>query len=375
MDPDAPLTVSDPSGAPDAPPSAASGVIQPSRPVIVEVLDARGLGVRARVRLDRFPATVGRAYSSDVILDDPYADARHLRLDWDPARGAVVAEDLGSVNGTSELLPAGGGDRAVTRRTALRPGAELRVGRTVLRFCDPDQPVPAALPDRHRAEAVAAAASGTWLPWGPRLSPASVPAALGICLTALALFGVSSYLASTERTNLARIVSGTLWMLVPFAAWAGAWALGSRMVIHRFNFLAHLATACAAAVAYTAVAAAGEWLDFYFPGGTPSAVLGTALLFPLAAALVAGHLRYATHFPRARRWRAAAAVTLAVTAVAALDAYADRDDWSSGLEFSSSLKPAGASVVPALPLERFGTETAGMKEELEEIASTMEKEK
>ena len=340
------------------------------RPVVVEVLDPRGHGVRARMRLDRFPATVGRAYSNDVILDDPYADARHLRVEWDAARGAAVAEDLGTVNGTSE------GARAErVRRVELRPGTELRVGRTVLRFCDPDQPVPPALPDRHRAEAVAAATSGTWLPWGRRLSPGTRRGAIATCLTALALFGLSNYLESTERTNLAKVVTGTLFLLVPFAAWSGTWALAARMVVHRFNFLAHLATACAAAVGFMLLSAVGEWLAFYFPGGTPSSVVGSVLGFVLAAAAIAGHLRFASHLPRARRWRAAVAVLVAAAAVVALNAYADRDDFTSGMRYSSSLKPVGASHVPALPLSRFGAETAEMKEELEEIAAKMEKEK
>lgn len=348
-----------------------SGAPSPPRSLIVEILDPRGHGVRARARLERFPATVGRAYSNDVILDDPYADGHHLRLEWDAARGAVVAEDLGSVNGTSREDA-----RAErVRRVELRPGTELRVGRTVLRFCDPDQPVPPAVPDRHHAETVAAATSGTWVPWGRQLSPGSRRGALATCFAALALFGLSSYLESTERTNLAKIVTSTLFLLVPFTAWAGAWALGARMVVHRFNFLAHLATACAAAVGFMLLSTLGEWLDFYFPVGTPSSVVATVLGAVLAAALIAGHLRYASHLPRARRWRAGAAVVVMVVAVAALNAYADRDDWTSGMHYSSSLKPVGASHVPAMPLARFGTETTEMKEELEEIAGKMEKEK
>ena len=366
-------------GTPPGPdsPQAASGVIQPSRSLIIEVLDARGHQVRARVRLDRYPLTVGRAYSSDVILDDPYADARHLRIVWDAQLGAPVAEDLGSVNGVSE---AGRAERV--SRVVLRPGTELRVGRTVLRFCDPDQPVPPALPDRQLAAAAvpapAAAAAGRpdARPALGQLSLGTRAGAAAACVGALALFALESYLENTERTNLAKVLSGTLFMLVPFAAWAGAWALGGRMVVHRFNYLPHLATALLVGVAFTLATEFGEWLDFYFPEGTPSSVVSSVLGCLLAAGLIAGHLRFASHLPRGRRWRVGAGAVTAVAAVIALNAYADRDDFTSQMEYSSSLKPVGAGRVPAVPLAEFTREVGELQAELDEIAERMrEKEK
>ena len=44
-------------------------------------------------------ASIGRGYDNDVILDDPYVARRHLRYSRDEA-GQLVAEDLGSINGT-----------------------------------------------------------------------------------------------------------------------------------------------------------------------------------------------------------------------------------------------------------------------------------
>ena len=53
--------------------------------------------MRTRWRLDALPATIGRALTNDVILDDPYVDAIHVRI-TSGGDGIPVAEDAGSMS-------------------------------------------------------------------------------------------------------------------------------------------------------------------------------------------------------------------------------------------------------------------------------------
>ena len=53
----------------------------------------------ARFRIAGPEARIGRGYDNDVIVDDPYVAAQHLRVFRDEA-GQLIAEDMGSVNGT-----------------------------------------------------------------------------------------------------------------------------------------------------------------------------------------------------------------------------------------------------------------------------------
>jgi hypothetical protein len=68
-------------------------------PLVIEVL-ARDGEVLTRHRIERLPATIGRALDNDVIVDDPFVAPLHLVLE---ARGEgpaqVVARDAGSRNG------------------------------------------------------------------------------------------------------------------------------------------------------------------------------------------------------------------------------------------------------------------------------------
>jgi pSer/pThr/pTyr-binding forkhead associated (FHA) protein len=71
----------------------------------------------------RKPLVVGRG-AVDVVIDDPFASDRHLRLSFDS--GSLLVEDLGSTNGT--LV----NDRPIDTPTALTRGDNIRVGTTTL---------------------------------------------------------------------------------------------------------------------------------------------------------------------------------------------------------------------------------------------------
>jgi hypothetical protein len=92
----------------------------------VEIL-SRHRDVTSRVQIAGRSATVGRGYDNDVIVDDPYVAPHHLRVSRGEA-GELVAEDLGSANGTY----LDGGKARITR--AVIDGAKpLRIGQTLLR--------------------------------------------------------------------------------------------------------------------------------------------------------------------------------------------------------------------------------------------------
>src|SRR5688572_33466251 len=66
--------------------------------VSIEVLDRAG-AVSARHRCNELPVSLGRAYDNDVILDDPFVAALHVRIER-RADGVVIARDMDTRNGT-----------------------------------------------------------------------------------------------------------------------------------------------------------------------------------------------------------------------------------------------------------------------------------
>ena len=68
------------------------------------------------------PILIGRAPDSTIVLEDDFVSTRHAQLT--PNGNHWIVEDLGSTNGTWI-------DRTrISAPTVLRPGTQLRVGRT-----------------------------------------------------------------------------------------------------------------------------------------------------------------------------------------------------------------------------------------------------
>ncbi len=319
-----------------------------ARVIHLEVLDERGVP-RARVRLDAFPATIGRGYDADVILDDPYVDARHARLRPN-GDGGFVVDDLGSVNG---LFAGRRGPRQAS--LAVHPGDTFRLGRTTLRLCDAAQTVPPALVDREGA--------------GPSLaSRLTTPVSLLALAGALAVVSTLTWLGSYERVGSAKVVSDSFPLLFAVAMWAGAWALASRIVTHRFAFLQHMAVAATVATVGVLVSVGTEWLSFFFPSGGAAEAVDTILSLALGVLLLYGHLTLASSLSRRARWRAAAGMTMVVTALVAFMAVAEEDEYSSDLEYTSVLKPVSPRWLRAVSIDDFTSASAKLRAEVDSLA-------
>src|ERR1700752_509234 len=100
----------------------------------VEIL-SRHRDIASRFRFAGPQVSIGRGYDNDVVVDDPYVAARHLRgfRDDDGRRGS---EDLGSTN----VIFRGGGMPGLPPLlvNAHRP---FRTGPTFLRFREPGHAV------------------------------------------------------------------------------------------------------------------------------------------------------------------------------------------------------------------------------------------
>ncbi|WP_434741470.1 FHA domain-containing protein [Micromonospora sp. SH-82] len=84
-------------------------------------------GASFRIRAD--PLVIGRAPSSDVVVDDPHLSRRHAAVRRTGAETSLV--DLGSTNGTWL------NDRRIADVEQLADGDVIRLGRTELRYFDP----------------------------------------------------------------------------------------------------------------------------------------------------------------------------------------------------------------------------------------------
>jgi hypothetical protein len=322
--------------------------------LILEVLDPRTREVRTRTRLDALPLALGRSLDNDLVLDDPYVDARHARIATDES-GALVLEDLGTLNG---LVASDSPGR--TNRLLLRPRLEVRVGRTTLRFRDSAEPVPAALPD------VSPQAVPT--PW-PRRWLASRWGQLAAVAAATAAIAARTWLQSYDRETASNVLAAGVVFLLLAAMWAGIWAVASRIVFHRFRFAEHLAVVSAVALALAGLVVAGEWAEFLFPDNMVSDPLQGLVVLALIAVLITEHVALASTMTRGRCWRAGLGTCAVVLLLGAVATLVERDSFSDVPTFASVLKPLRPAWLPTGSVDDFQRAAADLKEQVDALAS------
>jgi len=311
----------------------------------IEVLDTKGRVIE-RFTVDAWPITIGRAYTNRMILDDPFVSPEHLSITPDES-GRLHASDLGSVNGLREVP----GGKRVTR-LPLVSGAPFQIGHTVLRYCEIQQPVAATPVERGER--------GQRLPsWGVGL------ASLFIVLLVLML---GNYFESYERFNLARSLSETLTTLSMVFAWAGMWSLLSRVVIGRFHYAEHFALAGGAILVALLFNISAEWLEFLRPSMPALWVVSLFGSGALLAALVFGHLGWASSMLRRSRLWAALGVSAAVIGAGAIADYAARNTFTTEMEYSGVVKAVDSRWLPAVSIDQFIADSQKVKRELEALA-------
>lgn len=317
------------------------------QPLIVEILDQRG-AVRSRTRLTTLPATIGRAYGSDVLLDDPYVCPRHAELTRDED-GAIVLRDAGSVNG---LRTGPRGPRVAS--LPISSGTRVRIGQTDLRVVDVEHPVPPAIREADRTGFT---------------EQLTVPrTALLVVAGAAAVFLLDGWLGDTSNDSITPILSDVLPIVLVLGMWAGAWALATRIVSHRFRLLAHWGWVSTIAAIGTVLSLLQGWVSFAAPtldAAAGSAFIGVLVLTPL---LIAGHLGIASGMTRGARWRAGFAVTAVIVLIAVVAETNGSEDTYS-LDYPSELRPLPPALVSTVPLDRFMDIAGALQAQVDSLAT------
>jgi pSer/pThr/pTyr-binding forkhead associated (FHA) protein len=304
----------------------------------VEVL-SRHRDIAARFRIDTAEARIGRGYDNDVIIDDPYVAARHLRVFRDEA-GQLVAEDLGSTNGT--FLD---GDRTRLARIVVDGERPVRIGKTHLRIRESHHEV-----ERERMAA----------PERPTLPVAAV-AALGASL--LGVSALQIWLAQTGEQRASSYLAPLLGVVAMVLVWAGIWALMSRIFSGSSHLLRNLLITLAGGLAFSVYHELARLLAFSWTWSAASTyqyVAGWSIL----AAVCFLHLR---EVGRTRlKLKGAVVVALLIVAIAFQTLQRSEAFSDDGRQYSvHQLLPPALRAVQLTEQSAFFGEIANLKTRLD----------
>lgn len=319
-----------------------------AKPFWVEILSRHGeVLARHRVSGTADAVHVGRGYDNDVVLDDPFVAARHIRIARDE-QGALVAEDLDSANGL--FLDR---DRRRSARVVLDGVRPVRIGRTWLRVREADHAVEPERMARRR------------FPLWP-----------AIALAALAVLGgeaLTLWLRQTAEGDLGDYLGPLMGTAAVLAVWTTGWAVISRVFSGRARFGRHLLIATSGLFALMLLGELSGYGAFAF--SRPGLVAYRYIVQWLLAGLVCFlHLRQVTQSREAGRSRAAlqglavAALALLAIGMQALWQW-ESSEHTDRLSFLRGLKPPTFALAAPRSVDDFFAGVARLREPLERARS------
>lgn len=313
----------------------------------VEVLDRHG-HVAQRLRCDALPATLGRAWTCDVVLDDRYVDPVHARL-VRGEDGAVALEDAGSLNG---IAVAG----ARVPRVAVTGPVTVHLGQTAVRLVPVETPVAPALPLPPPARGVAS------LLTAPRRAAA-------VTLLGIAVAAVGFRASDPDADSLRTAVGGALGLCAAAAAWAGVWALVGRSVVHQARFLSHFAAVWLVLLGLELLGTVGGYAGYLLNADALAAGLDVAAALAGAGLLLVAHFTFATVLPPRRRVAVAAAVVAAMAGTAVLlTETADGAASEGEVTIRASVRPAPAALLRSDDLDAFLADAEDLRRAVDDLA-------
>jgi len=209
----------------------------------VEIL-TRHHDVAARYRFAGPEIHIGRGYTNDVVVDDPYVAVEHLRVRRTDDH-ALIVEDIGTLNGMHV-----GRERERLERIVVDGDQVIRIGRTDLRIRGAGYVLPRELA----------------LARPSRIIPVIVT--LGVLL--LAMEALSLWLRQLAEPQLSYYLPGLLALPAYAVSWAGAWAILCRIFSGQARFERQLLIALSGLLMLTLYQQISEFAPFVISWYAPT---------------------------------------------------------------------------------------------------------
>jgi hypothetical protein len=308
----------------------------------IEILDRHG-DVVIRHPVYAWPVKLGRAYTSDIVLDDPYVAASHLEIN-STADGRYQLNGLGSING---LIT----DALRTRQTDATASANdvVRIGQTQFRIRPVDYAVAAekSLP------------SDNWL----RSWPALFVGVIVLLLSELINLWLDYISDDIYNILLIPILISILFL----SLWAGFWALIGRVQSGRANFIAHAVIASLGISLLMLIDSMRDYLFFAFDSHAIIQALSFVPLPVICGALLYKHICLVSRVDR-RKLGTTVALLMAclVGAMNVPDKWIGKDDDLANMPYSRTIGPPSMLLAHGISTEKFLTDASVLRTEVEE---------
>ena len=312
--------------------------VNPLAEYFIEVVDRSGQ-VRERISLDQDPLVLGRAYDSDVIVDDVYLCPHHVRIRLDDD-GQLHVEDMDTVNGLSR-------QRHGVRENQLTlvPGEDCYIGWTKLRFRSRQAEVVPARVDLSQQFIYGALQQPAWL-------------VLLISLPFLHLVYVT-WLEQASEVEWHSLLIAPATVYTVLCLWAMVWAIIGRVLVHRAMFLTHLAIGAVLASLTMIIESLVGYMMFVFDMDSMTMPLLHTTGFIASVLVFYMHLHFASRMKYGMQVVTAVGISAIISLVSLYVDLTTRDVFNSVPVYHVTLKPPAYKPPSQMSADEF---FAGMDE-------------
>ncbi|MEP7155719.1 MAG: FHA domain-containing protein [Betaproteobacteria bacterium] len=313
-----------------------------SEPFWVEVLD-RHQNVVSRQRAHDGKMTIGRAYENDLIVDDAFVAPLHLKIGYDE-EGVLWIEDLAAHAANTD-------ESETVTRMLVNAEAGIRIGHTSLRV-------------RTRAYAVPPALAVVQ-PKKVRFIDSDEGRGFMFGAAFIALSVLATWLTQTTEFKLANYLPIAVIFPLAMVAWAGVWALVTRIITSQAQFARHVLIVFVVLVAFYFIDVATDLMAYSIVWPAPQRWLPMAS-WAVLGALIYAHLAVIT--PRHRRLAGALVAIVTVVAIGAHISLRLESDRTQPQRISAQLMPTFLLVkAPSTP-DAFFKDVDALRPRLEEAS-------
>lgn len=294
--------------------------------------------------------SLGRAFSNDIIITDPYVGKFQLRVSLSPS-----SEFDWHIEITDQTNPIFLNGRDIeSEGVDLRSGDKLTTGRTSIVFYAEDHAVPVT-----REFSIA-----NWL-HNHKFKPYIA------ILMLLVLFGsamLASYLETATELDWGNLSSVAWVYLIVAFIWASGWSLAGRLLKGDYYLSSHLFfTSICLILLLLLLNDLGSYIDYMFSSTMAGEIVDWIVIVLLGGLLISFNLSLVTH--SSRTFRRGLLVSAGIVATLASMAYMNQKEYSNAPSHSITIKPSFILKASSVSVDQF----IGDYDEMFEKLSTMKK--
>jgi hypothetical protein len=304
------------------------------RNLIVEITGKEGLRIQ-RVKLSADGLSIGRAWNSDIIIQDRFVDPDHLRLSVNQDQQLLV-DDVSSTNGSRLVGKALNGSRQL-----YRFGEILSIGDTRIKVFDADTAVaPAVLRSQ-------------WFLLAERYS--SIRALFTLTVFAIMVQAAQKYSSSTEPIKLEGLVLEAFSVVLLLLIWSLVLGFVAKLIRGESNIKALWALGCLAAVVINLAGLILLVVRFNLQDVSLGETLSILLFGVFSVWLIAGVFSYTTHILNRNKWLCSCLIALSLYAIVESDEYVKEphQKWKSSTDTEQATLPPVFLIRRGVSLDEY----------------------